>query len=518
MPGRHPDARLPGELADEAWRRPCGRLTTRRVFLDLAIAMAAFGLLVGALFPLVVVWLGVAPPGAAFQPRFVWSCLGAGLVVGGMNHALARAVVGTRLKRQNLALRATRAVVARAARTPVRPGDLTRAGVPVDSLDDFGTMSRTFNEVLADLEDSWVTQRSLQDLARAAGEVWPAEANAATVCHQLLTVLVDGDPRIAAARVTGPDGEVLAVVAAEVAGTGSDGPTRDRVRPVPGHGVLHLAVHVPADAPDEGRSGADLARGAAEVLALALSRLDLVARVQRQACVDELTGLLNRREGVHRIQEALASAGPRAGLGVLMVDLDHFKQVNDVHGHLRGDEVLRGFGRVCREVLRAGDVACRYGGEEVLVLAVDVDLDAVRELAERLRRAVAAAESPSSSPAALPASTPAPTPSTRPATAGPVPESPGPAAGASVRRSAGPGDTVRAVVDVVLESTETVVRQVAVAVVAQRQISVGVLVVVAVFLLVQDRLDRNDPKLAAAPLVPLPDLPYEPPTNGEDHR
>jgi sugar lactone lactonase YvrE len=132
--------------------------------------------------------------------------------------------------------------------------------------------------------------------------------------------------------------------------------------------------------------------------------------------------------------------------------------------------------------------------------------------------AAAVSASPSSSPAALPASTPAPTPSTRPATAGPVPESPGPAAGASVRRSAGPGDTVRAVVDVVLESTETVVRQVAVAVVAQRQISVGVLVVVAVFLLVQDRLDRNDPKLAAAPLVPLPDLPYEPPTNGEDHR
>jgi hypothetical protein len=87
-----------------------------------------------------------------------------------------------------------------------------------------------------------------------------------------------------------------------------------------------------------------------------------------------------------------------------------------------------------------------------------------------------------------------------------------------VRRSARPGDTVRAVVDVVLETAATGVRQVAVAVVAQRQISVGVLVVVAVFLLVQDRLDRNDPKLAAAPLVPLPDLPYEPPTNGEDHR
>lgn len=79
-----------------------------------------------------------------------------------------------------------------------------------------------------------------------------------------------------------------------------------------------------------------------------------------------------------------------------------------------------------------------------------------------------------------------------------------------MRRNVGPA--------VVLDAVAAGVQQVAMALVAQRQVSVGVLIVVAAFLLVQDRLDRSDPKLAAAPLVPLPDLPYEPPTNHEDHR
>ena len=70
-----------------------------------------------------------------------------------------------------------------------------------------------------------------------------------------------------------------------------------------------------------------------------------------------------------------------------MLDLDHFKQVNDVHGHAAGDEVLRCFAALLREHLRPGDVVGRIGGEEFAVVLVGVSLPRTREIAERLRRA-----------------------------------------------------------------------------------------------------------------------------------
>ena len=72
-----------------------------------------------------------------------------------------------------------------------------------------------------------------------------------------------------------------------------------------------------------------------------------------------------------------------------MLDLDHFKAVNDTYGHLVGDRILRAVAGACRRVLRDGDVLIRYGGEEFLVLLPGAGLDDVRQVGERIRRAVA---------------------------------------------------------------------------------------------------------------------------------
>lgn len=118
---------------------------------------------------------------------------------------------------------------------------------------------------------------------------------------------------------------------------------------------------------------------------------DATARLERLATRDELTGLPNRREAL-RVLAAECERADRSGAGlcVAMVDADHFKLVNDRHGHPVGDEVLRELGQVLQTALRTVDHVFRYGGEEFLVLLVDCDgAEPVAPL-ERARAAVAA--------------------------------------------------------------------------------------------------------------------------------
>jgi diguanylate cyclase (GGDEF)-like protein/PAS domain S-box-containing protein len=116
-------------------------------------------------------------------------------------------------------------------------------------------------------------------------------------------------------------------------------------------------------------------------------------RARRDALTDELTGLPNRRlfdtalEG--RI-ENLTRYGWKFGL--LMVDIDHFKAVNDKHGHAFGDAVLVTVAATLRGAVRAGDVLARWGGEEFAVLVESSDEPGLEEAAERLRILVAASE------------------------------------------------------------------------------------------------------------------------------
>lgn len=109
------------------------------------------------------------------------------------------------------------------------------------------------------------------------------------------------------------------------------------------------------------------------------------------AATDPLTGVYNRRIFVELADMALARAQRnRAPLSLLMLDLDHFKSVNDNHGHMVGDEVLKNFVRLVQTCLRREDMMVRFGGEEFCVLLPDAELDGALSLAERIRTLVAA--------------------------------------------------------------------------------------------------------------------------------
>jgi len=123
------------------------------------------------------------------------------------------------------------------------------------------------------------------------------------------------------------------------------------------------------------------------VVAILLAHRDEAAReLERLATLDGLTGALNRRAWLQQSAIDLArSVRNRQPVGLLMVDLDHFKQINDTHGHAAGDHALQLFVTGLRAVSRAGDVFCRYGGEEFCVLLNGADLASVMAFDERLR-------------------------------------------------------------------------------------------------------------------------------------
>ena len=114
-----------------------------------------------------------------------------------------------------------------------------------------------------------------------------------------------------------------------------------------------------------------------------------VGLLERETLTDPLTGVFNRRYLDRCLSQEVASAR-RYGLpfSVLLLDIDHFKQINDGHGHQVGDEVLASLAKIITGELRDPDVVARYGGEEFLVMAVNTPPSGAIDLAERLRKRI----------------------------------------------------------------------------------------------------------------------------------
>ena len=160
-------------------------------------------------------------------------------------------------------------------------------------------------------------------------------------------------------------------------------------------GVLHLR-HQAEEEPDASTAEVwytearkQLAHTVADSLALAISNLKLRDSLRQQSIRDPLTGMFNRRYLEESLDREVARA-TRAGspLGVMMIDIDHFKHFNDMFGHEAGDVVLRELGAFFRSQIREADIACRYGGEEFALILPDASLEITRQRAEKIREEV----------------------------------------------------------------------------------------------------------------------------------
>lgn len=108
-----------------------------------------------------------------------------------------------------------------------------------------------------------------------------------------------------------------------------------------------------------------------------------------EALIDPLTGILNRRGFESRAKQTLARrTTPGDGVSLLMVDIDHFKNINDTYGHLFGDKVIRGIAETLKSKVRSEDSVARIGGEEFAVLLAETDATGARTVAEHIRQAI----------------------------------------------------------------------------------------------------------------------------------
>jgi two-component system cell cycle response regulator len=176
-----------------------------------------------------------------------------------------------------------------------------------------------------------------------------------------------------------------------------------------------LPILLIAEAEENARLLRALEIGVNDYLVRPVDRNELLARVRTQvrkkryseklrdnvqlsiemAMTDSLTGLHNRRYMELHLASLIEQAHARGKpLALLMLDIDHFKSINDNYGHDAGDDVLREFGVRVRKAVRGIDLACRYGGEEFIVVMPETDITVAAKVAERLRRGIAAERFP----------------------------------------------------------------------------------------------------------------------------
>jgi len=397
--------------------RPMPRLTSK-VFVDLAIWMTGFGLVIGLVFPPFCLLLGL-PPDRILTPLFFASTVTAGLIVGAVNFALARLVVGRRLRLLAERMGTVEERLGRAVFTHDWSScDPEACALPVDSADEVGAAAGAFNRLIRTLARTHAVEQGMRDFSTVLSSEFELEGlgeaaldgllrQSGADAGAILLVREDGIEPLAAhglretaglaasdhvrralrtgrvERLTVPEPDV--VIDSVLLGQ----PARDIVVAPVVFKSVPLGVIVLASAGGLEHDALPLLEQFRADLGLAVNNALAHDRLERLAAVDPLTDAYNRRFGLARLQEEYSRAVRAEGpLGVLMLDLDHFKSVNDVYGHVVGDRVLRAVARACRRVIREGDVLVRYGGEEFLVLLPGAGAEDVAQIGERIRRAV----------------------------------------------------------------------------------------------------------------------------------
>ena len=258
--------------------------------------------------------------------------------------------------------------------------------VPVRGKDEFSNLGRSFNDMAEHLESrleelAWERGRTRDAIARF-GEALAATTNPYFLGPFIVESMVEA---------TGARGGRLIVDGEEVARSGNpEGGSEPLAIPLESEdGETGLILLTP-EGPDFSDDARELAHWLAAQARTALEHASLYQRLELEAVTDGLTELPNRRQFEERLSEELARVERFGGtLALVLADLDDFKGVNDRHGHLAGDDVLRAFADVLRDTVRDIDTAARYGGEEFALLLPGADEEGAARLAERVRATMA---------------------------------------------------------------------------------------------------------------------------------
>lgn len=390
---------------------------TKRVFTDLALWMMGFGLLVGLVFPFFMLFLGM-DASLAMTWWFFTVCMLAGLFVGAVNITLAQRIVGARLnllaKHMGDIENHLKAVTGKDGVMDCTPEN---CHIPVDSEDAIGTSSRAFNTLVDTLSQSIQIEIDIRNYT----QLITTHLDTDQLCRSALISLVEMVGCPSGAILIEHDGDLrtyhtIGITKASSLSTNpqvlSSMQTLQRnVINIPEDIMLEgvLTSYRPKQIIIEPIVYKNLPMGALVLasdqefateildnldlfgtsLALALHNAMTHDQVQKLAAIDPLTNVYNRRFGLSRLHEEFVRAvRQNSALAVLMIDIDLFKQVNDVYGHTVGDRVLRTIAAATRNQLREGDVLIRLGGDEFMVVLLGASKIDAQEVGEAIRRQI----------------------------------------------------------------------------------------------------------------------------------
>nr|WP_319473929.1 GGDEF domain-containing protein [uncultured Sphaerochaeta sp.] len=390
---------------------------TKKVFIDLAIWMMGFGMLVGIIFPFFMILLGMERS-LAFTWWFFTVCIAAGLFVGAVNILLAHNIVGSRLiKLSRHMLKIEEHIKEVSGREDVLDCTPENCHIPVDSEDVIGASSQAFNTLVDTLSSSMRLEKEIRSFTRMLTSCLETDQLCKTALNSMMkmfsidggSILVEtGGELVPVAAVAlrqhealGKNSIVLSSMQSLHRSTISipdglflDGvitafrPSQVIVQPIV-YKQVPLGVLVFARALPIAQEAIDTIELFSNSLALALHNAITHDQVQMLAAIDPLTGLYNRRFGLTRLHEEFVRTIKQDGsLGLLMMDIDKFKQVNDTYGHTVGDRVLQAVATTARSQLREGDILVRLGGDEFLVLLIGAGKEDSIEIAESIRRKI----------------------------------------------------------------------------------------------------------------------------------
>ncbi len=389
---------------------------TKKVFLDLAIYMMSFGVLVGILFIPFTRMLGV-PKEYVFTLIFIVSCILAGVAVGVFNYFLTKKIVGKRLKSLSSSMIKAYTHVQNRDYETNPESCLTECLIKVDSEDEIGDSAASFNQLIHAFLDSQKSEKSI----RVFTEIFTNELDYKKLAEKALHHLIDYSHADAGLIAIDQGGyldiassylikDVKAVADSEIIKRCFDSCDKIDIELMESlkidAGIVSFTPRSILTIPliyNEQTIGVMLLASAAifsndvknklisysHGLALGMQNAVTHERIQKLAVYDSLTKVYNRRFGMQRLGEEYARAlRGDYPFGLMMIDIDKFKSINDTYGHLVGDLVLINLCRVIQECVREGDIVVRFGGEEFLIIVTGASLNTTVSLAEKVRRTV----------------------------------------------------------------------------------------------------------------------------------
>jgi len=389
-------------------------MITKKIFNDLAIFMIGFGIIVGIVFPFFVLITGT-PSSYVLTPLFFLLCILAGSFVGIINILLSRKIVGSKIFQ--LSKHMTRVEKRILDKNSSDTCLEEECYISIKSEDEIGESAKAFNALVNSLAKSFQTEKTVKGFTALLSTYLELDKLAEEALDRLrvnmnaeggaIIIEKDGELKLVTSfRIQNPENllknEIVWKVITKQKRIMIDfpdditlgslvadfKPKNIIVDPIK-YKDITLGVLILAGTKRFDEDAQNLMELFGNGLSLAFRNAITYNQLQRLAANDPLTGIYNRRFGIQRLKEELSrSIRYNMPIGLVMFDIDHFKNINDNYGHVIGDKVLINLTETIKSTLREGDIFFRYGGEEFVVVLPGASIKDVMKTSEIMRHTI----------------------------------------------------------------------------------------------------------------------------------